>query len=80
MVKHEFIKKVALTLEFSLKMAQDWLEELHPENQEQRSRLEEYMHTITELLKEVESITTELREETVEQVGEVVENVLEEKA
>jgi len=50
MKKSEFIKKVALTLEMSIKMAEDWLSRIHVEDKAELERLENYKQHLHELL------------------------------
>jgi len=59
MKKSEFIKKVALTLEMSIKMAEDWLSRIHVEDKAELERLENYKQHLHELLLEVSQYTAE---------------------
>jgi hypothetical protein len=75
-LKQEFLKKVALTLELSLKMAEDWLERIEPDNLEERQRLDEYKHQIKELLDDVGELTKEAHSQyEVEKLQEKVADV-----
>lgn len=59
MIPEDFLKRVALTLEVSMRMVKDWLLELHPENLEQKNKIEDHINTINGLLVEIAEFTRE---------------------
>lgn len=61
MDKPEFLTKVALTLEMSIKMAEGWLDRIHPDNNEERQRLEDHKRELHDLLEEIGQYTVSLK-------------------
>jgi hypothetical protein len=57
MNKTQFLEKVALTLEFSIKMADGWLQEVHPDNAEEIEKINSYRKELNELLEEISIYT-----------------------
>lgn len=65
MDKTEFLRKIALTLEVSIKMAEGWLDLIHPDSAEERQRLEEHRQELRDLLDEIAEFTSESHEQRV---------------
>ena len=59
MERDEFLSKIALTLELSIRMADSWLEKLNPTNEEEKKRYDDYVSKIKELEIEVYKLTKE---------------------
>lgn len=63
MIPEDFLKRVALTLEMSMRMVKDWLLEIRPENLQQKEKIEKHIESINELLVEISEFTKQAHSE-----------------